>query len=34
MGKMLSPAHPDERLRESVRAMGRTVTEAARGISG
>lgn len=34
MGKMLNPAHPGERLRESVRAMGWTVSEAARGISG
>ena len=29
MGKMLNPAHPGECLRESVRAMGWTVTEAA-----
>lgn len=30
MGKMLNPAHPGECLRESVRATGWTVTEAAR----
>ena len=30
MGKMANPAHPGECLRESARAMGWTVTEAAR----
>ena len=30
MGTMVSPAHPGECLRDSVRAMGWTVTEAAR----
>ncbi len=30
MGKMTNPAHPGKCLRESVRAVGWTVTEAAR----